>query len=179
MCCFTQRYTPYAYLQGDTWTDAQTHRRTDGRMDGRRGNIYSIFRDKLLLRGEHVYSCGVVSVFLVLAGNSFWYICTYHTVVALCQFFWFWQEIVFGVMYVLSVQYSCAVVFLKNDYLVSLIQRNNSLANVCFLLNPNFVLLRISFLFSINQHLYSHDLFSKYIKTYQCMQKSVNNQTIP
>jgi hypothetical protein len=24
--------------------------------------------------------------------------------------FWFWREIVFGVMYVLSVQYSCAVV---------------------------------------------------------------------
>ncbi len=68
----------------------------------------------------------------------------YHTVVVLCQFFWFWQEIVFGmyvltiqlwccvsffwfwreivfgVTYVLSVLYSCAVVFLKNDYLVSL-----------------------------------------------------------
>ncbi len=33
--------------------------RTDGRMDarthGRTENIYSIFRDKLLLRGEHVY----------------------------------------------------------------------------------------------------------------------------
>ncbi len=43
------------------------------------------------------YSCDVVLVFLVLAGNSF-----------------------FGVTYVHSVQYSCAVVFLKNDYLVSL-----------------------------------------------------------
>jgi hypothetical protein len=43
------------------------------------------------------YSCGVVLVFLVLAGNSF-----------------------FCVTYVHSVQYSCAVVFLKNDYLVSL-----------------------------------------------------------
>ena len=42
------------------------------------------------------YSCGVVLVFLVLAVNSF------------------------GVAYVHSVQYSCAVVFLKNDYLVSL-----------------------------------------------------------
>ncbi len=30
------------------------------------------------------YSCGVVSVFLLLAGNSFWYVCTYHTVVVLC-----------------------------------------------------------------------------------------------
>ena len=43
------------------------------------------------------YSCGVVLVFLVLAGNSF-----------------------FGVTYVHSVQYSCGVVFLKNDYSVSL-----------------------------------------------------------
>jgi hypothetical protein len=34
----------------------------------------------------------------------------------LCLFFWFWQEIDFGVTYVLSVQYSCAVVFLKNEY---------------------------------------------------------------
>jgi hypothetical protein len=28
--------------------------RTDARTDGRTENIYSIFRDKLLLRGEHV-----------------------------------------------------------------------------------------------------------------------------
>ncbi len=36
----------------------------------------------------------------------------YHTdtVVVLCYFFWFWQEIVSSVTYVLSVQYSCAVV---------------------------------------------------------------------
>ncbi len=33
----------------------------------------------------------------------------YHTVVVSC-FFYFWREIVFGVTYVLSVQYSCAVV---------------------------------------------------------------------
>ena len=31
-----------------------THGRTDGRMHGRTENIYSIFRDKLLLLGEHV-----------------------------------------------------------------------------------------------------------------------------
>ncbi len=52
--------------------------------------------------------------FFVLAGNRFrFYILTYleyNTVVALCYFFWFWWEIGFGVMYVLSVQYSCAVV---------------------------------------------------------------------
>ncbi len=34
----------------------------------------------------------------------------YHTVVVLCYFFSFWREILFGVTYVLSVQYSCAVV---------------------------------------------------------------------
>jgi hypothetical protein len=40
-------------------------------------------------------------------------LCTYleyNTVVALCLSFWFWWEIVFGFAYVLSVQYSCAVV---------------------------------------------------------------------
>ncbi len=30
------------------------------------------------------YSCGVVSVVVLLVGNSFWYIHTYHTVVVLC-----------------------------------------------------------------------------------------------
>ena len=55
------------------------------------------------------YSCGVVLVFLVLAGNSF-----------------------FVVTYVHSVEYSCAVVFLKNDYLVSLFSRNNLLAKTYF-----------------------------------------------
>ena len=30
-------------------------RGTDARTDGRTENIYSIFRDKLLLRGEHVF----------------------------------------------------------------------------------------------------------------------------
>ncbi len=52
--------------------------------------------------------------FSALAGNRFWvYILLmyleYHTVVVLCDFYLIWQEIIFG-MYVLSVQYSCAVV---------------------------------------------------------------------
>jgi hypothetical protein len=35
----------------------------------------------------------------------------YNTVVAcIVLVFWFWREIVFGVTYILSVQYSCAVV---------------------------------------------------------------------
>ena len=36
------------------WTDGQT----DGWTDGQAKNIYSIFRDKLLLLGEHVPSTG-------------------------------------------------------------------------------------------------------------------------
>jgi hypothetical protein len=48
----------------------------------------------------------------VLAGNRFWFYILlmyleYHTVVVLCFFFLLWQEIVFGVTYVLSVQDSC------------------------------------------------------------------------
>ncbi len=59
-------------------------------------------------------SCAVVSV-SVLVGNRFWFYILlmylgYNTVVVLCYFFWFWREIVFGVTYVLSVQYSCAAV---------------------------------------------------------------------
>ncbi len=41
----------------DARTDGRTHGRTHGRTDGRTENIYSIFRDKLLLCGEHVLSC--------------------------------------------------------------------------------------------------------------------------
>ena len=33
--------------------DARTHGRTHARTDGRTENFYSIFRDKLLLLGEH------------------------------------------------------------------------------------------------------------------------------
>jgi hypothetical protein len=51
--------------------------------------------------------------FLVLAGNRFlFYILTYleYDSCGVVLVFWFWQELVFGVTYVLSVQYSCAVV---------------------------------------------------------------------
>ncbi len=45
---FYKKYThPTLICRG---TDAHTHGRTDGRTE----NIYSIFRDKLLLLGEHV-----------------------------------------------------------------------------------------------------------------------------
>ena len=58
--------------------------------------------------------CTVVSVFgsgrkPVLVVHTAMYL-EYHTVVVLRLFFLFWREIVFGVTYVLSVQYSCAVV---------------------------------------------------------------------
>jgi hypothetical protein len=86
--------------------------------------------------------------FLVLVGNRFWFYIhmylEYHTVVVFCQFLCFWREIVYGtyvltiqlwccisffflagnsfcgITFVHSVQYSCVVVFLKNDYSVSL-----------------------------------------------------------
>ncbi len=35
--------------------DGRTDGRMDGRTDGQTENIYSIFRDKLLLLGEHVF----------------------------------------------------------------------------------------------------------------------------
>ncbi len=44
MCCFTQNILTLRLSVG-----GQTHGRTDGRTE----NIYSIFRDKLLLLGEH------------------------------------------------------------------------------------------------------------------------------
>ncbi len=63
---------------------------------------------------EELYSsCAVVSVF----GSSGKQVLVLHTYVLRVQYscgfvlvFWFWQEIVFGVTYVPSVQNSCAVV---------------------------------------------------------------------
>ncbi len=54
---------------------------------------------------------------------------SYHTVVVLCYFFWFWREIVFGATYVLSVQYSCAVVLvfrLWQEMLLQLEKKSSS-----------------------------------------------------
>ena len=51
---FYTKYThPTLICRG---TDGRTHGRTDGWTHGRTENIYSIFRDKLLLPGEHGYS---------------------------------------------------------------------------------------------------------------------------
>ncbi len=63
--------------------------------------------------GTFFSSCAVVSVFgsggkQVLVVYTTMYL-EYHTVVVLCQFFWFWRVIVFGVTYVLSVQSSYSV----------------------------------------------------------------------
>ena len=46
---FYTKYTHPTLICGGT--DGRTHGRTDGRTE----NIYSIFRDKLLLLGEHGY----------------------------------------------------------------------------------------------------------------------------
>ncbi len=83
----------------------------------------------------------------------------YSTVVLLCQFSCCGRKV------------NCKhgqphVDFLKNDYSVSLFSRNNSLAKTHFLWNPNFLLLHISFLFSINQHHYNHDHFSKISRSF-------------
>ena len=57
---FYTKYTqPTLICRG---TDARTDAQTDGRTDGRTENIYSIFRDKLLLRGEHVQSKRVLGL---------------------------------------------------------------------------------------------------------------------
>ncbi len=49
---FYKKYThPTLICRG---MDERTHGRTDGRRDGQKINIYSIFRDKLLLLGEHI-----------------------------------------------------------------------------------------------------------------------------
>ncbi len=71
MCSFTQnihtlRLSVGGQMHGRTHgrTDARTHGRTDGRTE----NIYSIFRDKLLLLGEHVYRN--LFLFLILIQKS-------------------------------------------------------------------------------------------------------------
>ena len=48
MCCFTQSIHTLRLSVG-----GRTHARTHGRTDRRTENIYSIFREKLLLLGEH------------------------------------------------------------------------------------------------------------------------------
>ncbi len=55
-----------------------------------------------------------MSVFWFLVGNRFW--CYLGTYLSRVQYscgvvlaFWFWREIVFGITYVLHVQYTCAV----------------------------------------------------------------------
>ncbi len=76
--------------------------------------------------------------FFVLAGNRFWFYILvmyleYHTVVVLCQLFWFWQEIVFGVTYVLVYN---IVVRLCQCFCCG---RKANLVQI-FLLNQNFLL---------------------------------------
>ncbi len=75
---------------------ALTHRQTDGQTDRQRVK-YTCFAwaggtcPRFALAGGTFFPVVLLCQFLVLAGNRF------------C--FWFWREIVFGVTYVLSVQY--------------------------------------------------------------------------
>ncbi len=79
--------------------------------------------------------------FLVLAGHRFWLYILRSTQSSIqvwycVSFFWFWREIVFGVTYALSVQYSCAVMpFFCCGGKVNFVQ--------IFLLNPNFLFVHI------------------------------------
>ncbi len=69
-------YTKYTH---PTLICRGTHERTDGRTYTQTENIYSIFRDKLLLLGEHVYggSCAksydyFLKVQNIAGSDSFW-----------------------------------------------------------------------------------------------------------
>jgi hypothetical protein len=58
---FYTKYThPMLICRG---ADAQAEGRMHGWTDGRTENIYSIFRDKLLLLGEHILSSPIVFVY--------------------------------------------------------------------------------------------------------------------
>ena len=60
---YTQYTHPMLICRG---ADGCTHARTDGHTE----NIYSIFRDKLLLLGEHVLSSGLVKAFSHRSGSA-------------------------------------------------------------------------------------------------------------
>ncbi len=55
----------------------------------------------------------------------------YHTVVVLCNYFWFWREIVFVATYVLSVQYSCAVVLVFRLWREMLLRPEKKVQVIC------------------------------------------------
>jgi hypothetical protein len=62
---FYTKYThPTPICRG---ADARMDGRTDARRDGWTENIYSIFRDKLLLLGEHVHVSAVTAAKFILA----------------------------------------------------------------------------------------------------------------
>ncbi len=97
-------YSLDPYGQIDRQTDRRTEKQTHSLRVGWR-NLPT-----LCVGWRNLFSsCAIVSVFcsgrkLVLVVHTTMYL-EYHTVVVLCQLFWFWRDIVFGVTYVLSVQY--------------------------------------------------------------------------
>ncbi len=95
-CSHKHSFTPYPSLSPYWRTELRTEERIHSLHVGWR-NFFSSY----------------VCQFVVLAGNRFWfYILMYLEYKYSCGVvlvFWFWREIVFGVTYVLSVQYCCAV----------------------------------------------------------------------
>ncbi len=116
-------------------------------------------------------SYAVVSCqFFVLTGNRFFGL---HTHVLRVQYscgvvlvFLLWWEIVFGVMYILSVRYSSVVSNYKHHQ--EHFNKRKFLLSFFFLQkqwDPNFLLLCISFLLCMDLQPYSHDCFSKISRT--------------
>ena len=95
-------------------------------------------------------SCAVVSVFcsggkkVLVLHTTYVLRVPYSCGVVLV--FWFWWEIVFGVMYIHSVQYSCAVVFLENDYSVSLFLEKQLASQNIFLVKSEHSITKYLFL---------------------------------
>ena len=91
------------------------------------------------------YSCGVVLVFLILAGN-----------------------IIFSVTYVHSVQYSCVVVFLKNDYSVSLFLEKQLASQNIFLVKSKLSITTYLFLVFYRSTSLQSRLFLENINNFLC-----------
>ena len=108
MCVFIRPNTFLLYIPLFALTDGQTDRQTD-----RESNT-------LALHGleELFSSCAVVSVFgsggkqVLVLHTTYILRVSYHTVVVLCQFFWFWREIVFCVfLYNPTLFYSASLIY--------------------------------------------------------------------
>ncbi len=130
---------------------ALTHRQKD-----RQRNAYTCYA----WAGGTFFPVVLLCQFSVLAGNRFWFYeplmyFQYPTVVVLCQFFLIVQDFFFGT-HVLSVQYSCAVVSVfcygGKANVVQIFLLNTRIFFSCYLL-------------CMDLQPYSHDCFSKILRT--------------